>query len=69
MPKFHFEVVDGDKIEDPHGMELPTEGQAKRVAEELAKQLAADLDDGSFKDVVIKTETGEIIHKAPIKSD
>ena len=29
MPKFHFEIVDGYTIEDPRGLELPTEQQAK----------------------------------------
>jgi hypothetical protein len=30
MPMFHFEIVDGHTIEDPKGMELPTEQQARR---------------------------------------
>src|SRR4051812_37130335 len=42
MPKFYFEIVDGYTIEDPQGMELPTEQQAKRIAEEMAKQIAND---------------------------
>ena len=50
-------------------MELQTEQQAKRIAEEMAQQIANDVEDDSFKDVVVKTATGKIIHKAPIKSD
>jgi hypothetical protein len=68
MPKFHFEIVDGHKIEDPKGIDLPTEQQAKRLAEEMAKQIANDVDDNSLKEIVVKTETGDVIHKAPIKS-
>jgi hypothetical protein len=68
MPKFHFEIVDGYTIEDPKGMELPTHRQAKKVAEEMAKQIAGDAEDEPFKDVVVKTETGQVVHKAPIKS-
>jgi hypothetical protein len=68
MPKFHFEIVDGHTIEDPKGMELPTEQQAKRVAEEMAKQIASDLEDEFFKEVVVKTQTGKVVHKTPIKS-
>lgn len=69
MSKFHFEIVDGYTIEDPKGMEVPTERQAKKIAEEMAKQLANDVEDEPFKDVVVKSETGKVVHKAPIKSD
>jgi|EndMetStandDraft_5_1072996.scaffolds.fasta_scaffold65058_3 hypothetical protein len=66
MPKFHFEIVDGETIGDPKGIDLPTEQQAKKVAEEMAKQIANDDDD--FKRVVVKSETGDVVHRAPIKS-
>lgn len=46
MPRFHFEIVDGYTLEDPRGMELPTRRHAKKFAEEMAKQIAADVDDG-----------------------
>ena len=67
MSKFHFEIVDGYTIEDPKGMELQTEQQAKRIAEEMAKQIANDVEDDSFKNVVVKTAAGKVIHKTPIK--
>jgi hypothetical protein len=69
MPKFHFEIVDGYTIEDPRGMEVPTEQQAKKIAEEMAKQIAIDVEDRSLTDIVVKTATGEVIHRTPIKSD
>ena len=69
MSKFHFEIVDGQTLKDPKGMEVPTEQQAKKIAEEIAKQIANDVDDESFTDVVVKTDSGKIIHKTPIKSD
>ena len=69
MPRFHFEIVDGYTVKDPHGMEIPTESQAKKVAEEMAKQIAADVETCSLTDVVVKTHQGEVIHKVPIKSD
>ena len=69
MSKFHFEIVDGQTLKDPKGMEVPTEQQARKIAEEMAKQIASDVDDGSFTDVVVKTDSGKIIHKTPIKSD
>jgi hypothetical protein len=69
MSRFHFEIVDGHTIEDPKGMELGSEQQAKKVAEEMAKQIANDVEDDPFTDVVVKTDSGKIIHKTPIKSD
>jgi hypothetical protein len=69
MPKFHFEIVDGYTIEDPRGTELPTEQQAKRIAEEMAKQIAVDVEDRSLTDIVVKDANGEIVHTTPIRSD
>jgi hypothetical protein len=34
----------------------------------MAKQIASDLDDEFFKEVVVKTQTGKVVHKTPIKS-
>ena len=42
MTKYHFEIVDGHTIEDPKGIELATERQARKVAAEIAKQMAGD---------------------------
>ena len=67
MPKFHFEIVDGFTVADPSGMELPTEQAAKKLALEIAKQISIDVDEGSFKEVVVKTDDGKEIYKAPVK--
>ena len=67
MTKYHFEIVDGHTIEDPKGIELQSDRQARKVAGEIARQVAAD--DPDMKDVVVKTSKGDIIHKSPIKSD
>jgi uncharacterized protein DUF6894 len=69
MPRFHFEIVDGYTLPDPSGMELPTEQAAEKLAREIAKQISDDIEDEGFKDVVVKTEGGKEIYKAPIKSD
>jgi hypothetical protein len=69
MPKFHFEIVDGYTIEDPRGMEVPTEQQAKKIADEMAKQIAIDAEDRSLTDVVVKDAAGDVVHKTPIKLD
>ena len=69
MPKFHFEIVDGYTLPDPSGMDLPTVQAAENVAKEIAKQIASDVEDDSFKEVVVKSDDGKEIYKAPIKSD
>ena len=69
MPRFHFEIVDGYILADPSGMELPTEQAAKKVAHEIAKQISIDVEDESLKHVVVKTDDGKEIYKAPIKPD
>ena len=38
MAKYHFEIVDGYIIEDPKGIELQSDRQARKVAGEIAKQ-------------------------------
>lgn len=67
MPRFHFEIVDGYTVPDPSGMELPTEQSAKKPANEIAKQISIDVAEGSFKEVVVKTDDGKEIYKAPVK--
>ena len=69
MPRFHFEIVDGYTIGDPTGMELPTEGAAKKLAHEIAKQISIDVNDDRFKDVVVKADDGKQIYSAPIRPE
>lgn len=69
MPKFHFEIVDGYTLPDPSGMDLPTEEAAQRLAREIAKQISIDVDGESLKNVVVKTDGGKEIYKAPIKPE
>jgi len=39
----------------------------KKLALEIAKQISIDVDEGSFKEVVVKTDDGKEIYKAPVK--
>jgi hypothetical protein len=41
----------------------------REVAEEMAKQIANDVEDEHFKNVVVKTAAGKVVHKTPIKPD
>ena len=67
MPRFHFEIVDGYTLADPTGMDLPTEEAAKKVAGEIAKQIADYNDDPGLTEVVVKNDNGEEIYKTAIK--
>ena len=69
MPRFHFEIIDGYTLPEPSGMELPTEQAAKKLAREIAKQISVDVEDRSLTDVVVRTDDGKEIYKAPIRPD
>ena len=69
MPKFHFEIVDGYTIEDPRGMEFRQRSKRRELPRRMAKQIAADVEDRSLTDIVVKDADGEIVHTTPIKSD
>jgi hypothetical protein len=68
MPKFHFEIVDGFKIEDPVGMDLKSEDQAKQLAANIARQIAIDVKDSEARKVVVKDEGGSHVHEIPVKN-
>lgn len=67
MPRFHFEIVNGYTIEDPLGIELPTEDQAKAIAHQIAEQIRSDVADDTLCVVVVKTDSGKAIYTAPIR--
>jgi len=35
----------------------------------MAKQIASDVEEESFTEVVVKTQTGKVVHKSAIKHD
>ena len=68
MPKFHFEIVDGYKIEDPVGLECKNEEQAKSVAQDIARQIAIDLVGTQSRTIVVIDDDGREILKIPSKT-
>jgi hypothetical protein len=68
MPKFHFEIVDGYKIEDPVGMDLKGKDQAKTLANAIAKQIAVDVGGAVARNVVVINDEGEEVYKTPINT-
>lgn len=66
MPQFHFEIVDGYKIEDPVGMDLKSKDQAKTLANDIARQIAIDVGAAAARNVVGIDDEGDEVYKAPI---
>ena len=69
MPKYHFEIVDGYRLEDPVGLDLPDTDQAKAVADDIAKQIAHDIASESSRNVVVVDDAGAEVYQTPIKGD
>jgi hypothetical protein len=65
MPKFHFEIINGVRIEDPVGMDC-TEAQARQVAADIARQIAIDVGTATERNVRVLDEDGAEIHKIPV---
>ena len=69
MPKYHFEIVDGYRLEDPVGVELPGTNDAKSVAHDIAKQIAIDVAGNSERNVVVVDDDGTEVYKTPITEE
>jgi hypothetical protein len=67
MPKFHFEIIDGYKIEDPVGLDCRTSEDAKLVADKIARQIAIDVGGTKARNVVVVDDEGAEVYKAPVK--
>ena len=67
MPMFYFQIVDGQKIKDPTGLELKTRKEAEQAAENIARQIAIDVGPTSARKVVVVTEEGDKVYTAPVK--
>ena len=69
MPIFHFDIADGVRLEDPVGLDCANESDARKTADLIARQIAADLADGNHdRAVVVVDEDGSEIYKAPVKA-
>ncbi len=67
MPRFHFEIVDGYRIEDPVGLDCKSEEQAREVAASIAKQIAIDVGASPARNVIVVDDSGAEIHKVPVE--
>jgi hypothetical protein len=69
MPKYHFEIVDDYRLEDPVGQELPDADQARTVANDIAKQIATDVISESTRNVVVIDDDGTEVYQTPIRCE
>ena len=69
MPKLHFEIVDGYKIEDPVGLECKNEEQAKSVAQDIARQIAIDLVGTRSRTIVVIDDDRRSPQPSPNRPD
>ena len=69
MPKYHFEIVDNYRLEDPVGQELPDADQARTVANDIAKQIATDVVSESERNVVVIDDDGTEVYQTPIRCE
>ncbi|MET0968073.1 MAG: hypothetical protein ABWY18_02625 [Tardiphaga sp.] len=67
MPKYHFEIVDGFRLEDPVGIECPSEDEAKTVAHDIARQIAIDVASQNERNVVVVDDEGAEVYQTPIE--
>jgi predicted esterase YcpF (UPF0227 family) len=70
MPKYHFEIVDGFRLEDPIGQDCNSDTQAQNIAKDIARQIAEDIQrDDQDRTVVVLDDSGAEVYKTPIDSD
>jgi hypothetical protein len=67
MPTYHFEIVDGVKLADPVGVGCKNDHQARIVANQIAKQIAIDVETEGKRNVVVVDERGDEIYTTPVK--
>jgi hypothetical protein len=70
MPVYHFEIVDGVRLDDPVGLDCQTEQDAKAKADLIARYIAIDLAElvHESRCVVVLDQDGTEIYKAAVKT-
>ena len=67
MPRYHFEIVDGYRIEDPVGLDCKSEQQARQVADDIARHIVIDVGPTAARKVVVIDGEGAQIYQARLK--
>jgi hypothetical protein len=65
MSRYHFELANGHRLQDPTGLECNSDQDARAAAEIIARQMADELDH-TGRCVIVVDEDGKEIYKVPI---
>lgn len=68
MPRFHFPIVNGHRLEDPVGVDLPDTDAALKHARTIARHVA-DSGIKKTRNVVAEDEHGDQVGKAAVLKD
>jgi hypothetical protein len=68
MPKFHFPIVDGTRLEDPVGANLAGDKEAAKHAEDIARHVS-NLGHKKQRHVLAIDEAGTEVHKADVQNN
>ena len=67
MPRFHFHLIDGERMLDSVGRQLPSQDEARKEAKRMAKCHAALRERWHY--VEVTDEAGERILRVPLKDE
>lgn len=65
MPRFHFPIIDGTRLDDPLGIELPDAEEARKHAHRIASNMPTK----NVRHVSVIDENGEEVHKVPVNGE
>ena len=68
MPRFHFPIVNGHRLEDPVGVVLTDDAAARSHAETIARHVA-DAGNKKPRNVIAENEHGEKVGTAAVKQN
>jgi hypothetical protein len=66
MPRYHFPIVDGTRLEDPVGIDLKDDTEAGKHADAIARHVS-DIGHKKPRNVIAIDDDGAEVHKSPVK--
>lgn len=62
MPRFHFPIIDGTRLEDPVGIEFPDADAARAHAEAIAKHMPTNKE----RHITVVNDAGDEVHQISV---
>ena len=70
MPRYYFDLTDGERLEDPSGLDCRDDQDANAKAKIIAKQIEEDIPTAPVKRYVeVLNEGRDKVAKVPVKTD